>query len=643
MKITFTALLVLLLTLVLAGCSGDGPRDTEIPVTTEFGRMLGFVPNTFMEKHDIWYSDPGTLKERYGMENLNSVEDIRQLEGEKSKEFLDDLDALPVAQSYSQKYWLEPLTGWNWVNIDRAVFSETPAPWGFSVVEGDFDEELIGEKLTEQGYAKSEYGAKTYYHINDDMQINMGSELGRMVLAQLNRVAVLDDTLVVAPATGIMTGVLDAIKENKASVIAAPSCRAVTESLGAVQGAVLINSDRVLQLNPDSTPAFDLPAAANWGRLHDYTLFGTGYLDDGVERYWIISLYYGDKGSAAADAGELVSRLESYAFNTHLQLGKSIPLTSIYEVGEPVVKEYPEGATLTVKCRYLPDITRLYSLFTLVVPGRDLLFLAPDPSAYIAKTPSADSGAPSGYTYIDYTGSSAASQGKFGLTKAVWGPYSIYLLGDTNLADGTWVRAKLYKDGTAVNWWPDNYGLHIQDGKWEFHVKARESGSPEIMPGLEELPEFEHGYSLRIWSMDSPDVTAELSLDSPGPPAETRIPDSDRAVNTELEGSKWQLVSLNGSAPLTGTTITLEFNKDEAAGRSGCNYYGGRYLTRNPNIIHIYGMTTTLLGCDQPILEQEQAYTQYLNKAVCYRIENDKLELYDVITNNRTLAFERQP
>jgi hypothetical protein len=380
MKIAYTVLLIMIITLVLPGCSGTSREDTGIPVTTEFGRMLGFVPYSFLEDHDIWYTAPGTVKERYGLEDLNSEEDIRQLEGEKGPEFLDAFGALPAAQSYTQKYWLESLTGWNWVNINRAVFNEIPPPWGFSVVEGDFDEALIGERLTEQGYTKSEYGSYTYYHINDDMQINIRSELGRMVLAQLNRVAVLDDTLVVAPATGIMTGVLDTMTGDSESVNDTDSGRAIADSLGEVQGAVLITANRVFQLDPDTTPSFSLPAAASWGTLHDYSLFGTGYLDDGSERYWIISLYYDDKESAVADAGELVSRLKSYSFNTHLEQAENVPLTSKYEVGEPIIREYADGATLTVSCRYLPETTGSGSIFTLVVPGRDLLFLAPDPS-----------------------------------------------------------------------------------------------------------------------------------------------------------------------------------------------------------------------------------------------------------------------
>jgi hypothetical protein len=152
-----------------------------------------------------------------------------------------------------------------------------------------------------------------------------------------------------------------------------------------VQGAVLITADRVLQADPDTTPTFDLPAASEWGTLHGYSLFGTGYLDNGSERYWTISLYYNDKDAATADAGELVSRLESYVFNTHLAQAENVPLTSKYNVGEPIVREYADSATLTVRCRYLPETKGNFTLFNLIVPGRDLLFLATDPSLYIAK------------------------------------------------------------------------------------------------------------------------------------------------------------------------------------------------------------------------------------------------------------------
>ena len=66
-------------------------------------------------------------------------------------------------------------------------------------------------------------------------------------------------------------------------------------------------------------------------------------------------------------------------------------------------------------------------------------------------------------------------------------------------------------------------------------------------------------------------------------------------------------------------------------------------MTKAPDLLHLSELTVTLLACDEPILEQEQAYLQHLFKVICYRVDGNSLELYDVITNKRTLVFERQP
>jgi heat shock protein HslJ len=248
----------------------------------------------------------------------------------------------------------------------------------------------------------------------------------------------------------------------------------------------------------------------------------------------------------------------------------------------------------------------------------------------------ADTLAPTGYIYIDCAGGNTppSQQGKLALTKVIWGPYSIYVFGTADLAEGARLRAQLYKDDKAIDWWPPDYGMHLQNGKWETSVKARESDVPD------ELPEFGQGYSLWIWNMDNPAMTAQLSLDSPGPSMETRIPDSDGPVIAELEGSKWQLVSLNGTALLPGTTITLEFQDGKATGRSDCNYYGGGYVIKAPNLINIYELVTTQLSCGERSDKQSEAYLQYLDKAICYRVIGNRLELYDVITNKSTLIYE---
>ena len=112
-----------------------------------------------------------------------------------------------------------PLIGFDGWMIDRSVFTEIPPPWSFSVDEGDFDEDLIKSKLIEQGYQKVECGSGEYYSIRGDYDIDPSSQLVMMgAMASLNRIAVLDNTLVTTVATADMTDILDAISGRGISV-----------------------------------------------------------------------------------------------------------------------------------------------------------------------------------------------------------------------------------------------------------------------------------------------------------------------------------------------------------------------------------------------------------------------------------------
>jgi len=346
--------------------------------------MLGYVPYSFLEEHDISFGDPHAARKLYGLDHFDSLEALKQLSPYARRKLLEEAEIPYVSLALGNYEQLAPVIGWDRFMIDRAVYNDTPMPWNFSVNEGNFDEELIGRNLTGQGYREVRYGDFTYYHVNEDMEVDIHSQIGGAVLSQLNRVAVLDDMLVTAPATGIMTGVLEAMSGDVETVIDSPACRAIADSLGDVFTAVLITPERVMNFYVTQTPpSFDFPTAAGWGTLHRYGMLGIGYRNDGKERYWDTCLYYEDASAAQADAGELVSRLKSYVFYTQFKPVENVPLTSLYEVGEPIIREYKAGATLTVSCRYLAETTGGNSFTGIVVPARDFLFLAPDPMPYI--------------------------------------------------------------------------------------------------------------------------------------------------------------------------------------------------------------------------------------------------------------------
>lgn len=356
-------------------------------VTTDFGRMLEYVPASFLEEHDVWFGNPAYARQVYDVEDIDNVDALMALPEDEKSKAMKAVNAFLTPAFLNNHMQVAPLVGWDGFIIDRSMYHETPPPWTFTVSEGTFDEAVIGEKLLEQGYEEATYGNHTYYRKNDDMQIYMMSEISSWVLAKLNRVAVSGNVVITAPATDILTGILDAMSGDTESLEDIPSCLALSEEMGDVFYAVLIPRERIMKITATQTPyLFDLEAASGWEPLHEWETAALGWRDDGTDRFLVISLYYAEKSDAEADAANLVSRLNDYRFFTggsEAQQEMGGPFTSAYEIGEPEISSYSDGATLTITCRKLPDVSMMAATLALLVEARDLLFLVPDPAPFL--------------------------------------------------------------------------------------------------------------------------------------------------------------------------------------------------------------------------------------------------------------------
>jgi heat shock protein HslJ len=96
-----------------------------------------------------------------------------------------------------------------------------------------------------------------------------------------------------------------------------------------------------------------------------------------------------------------------------------------------------------------------------------------------------------------------------------------------------------------------------------------------------------------------------------------------------LPGTKWELVTLNGAAPVEGTSVTLFFgNDDQAGGDASCNTYGGSYTIKGSGLT--FGpMMSTMMACEPVIMDQEQAYLKVLGDTRSFEATSDKLTLKD--------------
>jgi heat shock protein HslJ len=240
---------------------------------------------------------------------------------------------------------------------------------------------------------------------------------------------------------------------------------------------------------------------------------------------------------------------------------------------------------------------------------------------------------PAGYSYLDYEkeGTSALQQG-ITLTKAIWGPYQVRFSGTAGLPDGARLVTWLYRDGQAVDWWPSGRTLFVEGGAWEAVAKAGQFDLPA------EFPPPGPGYSLQVFEVAAAAPGAEFSLDFP-PPA---IAAPDFIPSAVLEGSEWRLVSIDGHRLIPFTRVTLRFQENGFAGSGGCNSYGGNHVVTTGGLINLHSIMSTLVACLPPVNRQEEEYLTRLNDAACYRLVDNRLELYDIVTSGRTLVFERQ-
>jgi heat shock protein HslJ len=108
----------------------------------------------------------------------------------------------------------------------------------------------------------------------------------------------------------------------------------------------------------------------------------------------------------------------------------------------------------------------------------------------------------------------------------------------------------------------------------------------------------------------------------------------------DLENTSWVLTSLNGSKPLPGSQITVNFSGNEASGSSGCNSYRGKYPPQMGQSTEVRYMVTVQLCQPQELMDQEKAYLEAFWIHADYLVENDLLIIKDK-GGKPVLAFRR--
>lgn len=126
--------------------------------------------------------------------------------------------------------------------------------------------------------------------------------------------------------------------------------------------------------------------------------------------------------------------------------------------------------------------------------------------------------------------------------------------------------------------------------------------------------------SERALSTLAPGASVRKSYDKQGVRPSTSVATSD------LQGTSWLLLTLNGRKPIKGSGIDLHFGERELRGAASCNGYSADY-SANSGKLSMGPVGNTTMGCPQPGMDQEIAYLHTFWEVTKYTVSDERLEL----------------
>ena len=179
----------------------------------------------------------------------------------------------------------------------------------------------------------------------------------------------------------------------------------------------------------------------------------------------------------------------------------------------------------------------------------------------------------------------------------------------------------------------DTFGKTLND-YFAQSIATLNGGQPtDFTPSLADLDALVQSFSFAGGTVNPP---AGGTTPTVVPPVVTVVPTVENSDPTlgGLANKTWTLVSYgdpaNPTAVVPGTQpVTMQFTAAGVAGNGGCNGFGGSFQYSG-NTLTFSQIIHTLIACDQPILDQENALFDALSTATTYQINGDQLQItYD--------------
>lgn len=302
--------------------------DTTVAMDSTLLHMLDYVPNEPAYREYLTFGDVTAWYSATGMTPVTSLDGWQQLEQPQRDRWAFDLslqtlppDALGVR--YVTVEDMREFYGFSFFDAERFLETGRP-PDNFTVLKTSVEPTEIEVALHAFGYTISSLENGTLYSIRGDNEIYMESPTKIGQLGQLNRIALLDDTLVIGRATELVKKVARLANGAGATLADDPMYRALAVALatpeviafGELVGAILIGqplpTDPLVLLDQDNEAIqaqFERYAQAP---LPPYLALGFATERAGDTSYLTLAVVFppGIDGNAAAEI--LGERLVTY-------------------------------------------------------------------------------------------------------------------------------------------------------------------------------------------------------------------------------------------------------------------------------------------------------------------------------------------
>jgi len=224
----FISILVIVVTLVV-GCGAKEPDSALL-------RLMRFIPDKSAYRQRVRFGDAAAWHSSWDIPRIDNLDELDALDRETRAYWLRIMSEQTVpGYALGSQYLLvdeqRGFYGFDLFNLDRWIEAGEP-PELITAVEFGFDKEQIAKALEASGYDDEALGrGATLYSILDDYEVSIDFPTKTGQTGNLNRIALLQQQMVIAAATDLVQDALDANSEERPSLAENEEFRAAAAAL----------------------------------------------------------------------------------------------------------------------------------------------------------------------------------------------------------------------------------------------------------------------------------------------------------------------------------------------------------------------------------------------------------------------------